>query len=145
MRIIIAFIVAFGIGAGSRWTGVPSLAPQAIIGALLIVAMSTGYVSADRLLKRTSSPSAAVSVSKGATDKLGAHGREAIAHESPATPEPEADTAFWRQRSEALQLIVADLLRTNQQLRASGNAQTSQGDGPVTLHLGLQNKSGDWR
>jgi len=52
MKILIAFIVAFVIGAASRWTGVPSLAPQAIIGALLIVAMSTGYVSADHLLKR---------------------------------------------------------------------------------------------
>ena len=62
MRILIAFIVAFGIGAASRWTGVPSLAPQAIVGALLIVAMSAGYVSADRLLKRTSTPSVAVSL-----------------------------------------------------------------------------------
>src|SRR5271156_5904897 len=97
MRILIAFIVAFAIGAASRWTGVPSLAPQAIVGALLIVAMSTGYVSADRLLKRTSSPS------------------EAIAHESPSTPEPAADTAFWRHKSDGLQLIIADLLRTNQQ------------------------------
>ncbi len=52
MRILIAFVVAFGIGAGSRWTGVPSLAPQAIVGALLIVAMSTGWVSADRYLAR---------------------------------------------------------------------------------------------
>jgi hypothetical protein len=34
MRILIAFIVAFGIGVGSRWTGVPSLAPQAISGSL---------------------------------------------------------------------------------------------------------------
>ncbi|MFY9939670.1 MAG: XapX domain-containing protein [Silvibacterium sp.] len=87
MRILIAFIVAFGIGAASRWTGVPSLAPQAIVGALLIVAMSTGYVSADRLLKRTSSPSVAVSLSTGTTAELGAHGQEAIAHESPSTPE----------------------------------------------------------
>jgi XapX domain-containing protein len=63
MKIVIAFIVAFGIGAASRWTGVPSLAPQAIVGALLIVAMSTGYVSADRLLKRHPSPSVTVSVS----------------------------------------------------------------------------------
>ena len=63
MKILIAFIVAFGIGAGSRWTGVPSLAPQAIVGALLIVAMSTGYVSADRLLKRTASPAVTVTVS----------------------------------------------------------------------------------
>jgi XapX domain-containing protein len=56
MRILIAFIVAFGIGAASSWTRVPSPAPQAILGALLIVAMSTGDVSADRLLKRTASP-----------------------------------------------------------------------------------------
>jgi XapX domain-containing protein len=60
MRILIAFAVAFGIGAASRWTGVPSLAPQAIVGALLVVAMSTGYVSADQLLKRNSSPTAIV-------------------------------------------------------------------------------------
>ena len=66
MKILIAFVVAFGIGAGSRWTGVPSLAPQAIVGALLIVAMSTGYVSADRLLKRNPSPPVTVSVSTGA-------------------------------------------------------------------------------
>jgi len=50
MRILIAFEVAFGIGAGSRWTGIPSLAPQAIVGALLIVAMSTEWVTADRIL-----------------------------------------------------------------------------------------------
>ena len=66
MKILIAFIVAFAIGAASRWTGVPSLAPQAIVGALLIVAMSTGYVSADRLLNRTSPPAVSVSVSTAA-------------------------------------------------------------------------------
>lgn len=45
MRILIAFVLSFGVGAASRWTGVPSLAPQAIVGALLIVAMSTGWVT----------------------------------------------------------------------------------------------------
>jgi XapX domain-containing protein len=73
MKILIAFIVAFGIGAGSRWTGVPSLAPQAIVGALLIVAMSTGYVSADRFLKRISSPAVTVTVSPGASNQQGSH------------------------------------------------------------------------
>jgi XapX domain-containing protein len=138
MRILIAFIVAFGIGAGSRWTGVPSLAPQAITGALLIIAMSTGYVSADRLLKRTSSPSVAVSVSTRASDEQCANGQIA-AYGLPTDPDFEADIAFWRQKSEGLQLIIADLLRTNQQLRASGNAQASQGDDSVTLHLDLRN------
>jgi XapX domain-containing protein len=128
MRIIIAFIVAFGIGAASRWSGVPSLAPQAIVGALLIVAMSTGYVSADRLLKRTSSPSVTASLSPGTTAELGACGQEAIAYESPAASESEADTAFWRQKTEGPQLIIADLLRRNQQLPASGNTQNFPGD-----------------
>jgi XapX domain-containing protein len=82
MKILIAFIVAFGIGAGSRWTGVPSPAPQAIVGALLIVAMSTGYISADRLLKRTPSPTVAVSVSTGARNEQGSHGQ--IAGSSPS-------------------------------------------------------------
>jgi XapX domain-containing protein len=75
MKILIAFIVAFGIGAGSRWTGVPSLAPQAIVGALLIVAMSTGYVSADRLLKRTPSPAVTVAVSAGARNEQSSQGQ----------------------------------------------------------------------
>jgi XapX domain-containing protein len=50
MKILIAFVVAFVIGAASRWTRVPSLAPQAIVGSLLIVAMSTGWIAADRFL-----------------------------------------------------------------------------------------------
>jgi len=52
MRILIAFVLSFSIGAASRWTGVPSLAPQAIVGALLIVAMSTGWVTVDRVLAK---------------------------------------------------------------------------------------------
>jgi XapX domain-containing protein len=88
MRILIAFIVAFGIGAGSRWTGVPSLAPQAIVGALLIVAMSTGYVSADRLLKRTPSPAVTVTVSTGARNEQGSQldGQRVLADPQGAIP-----------------------------------------------------------
>jgi len=82
MKILIAFIVAFGIGAGSRWTGVPSLAPQAIVGALLIVAMSAGYVSADRLLKRNPSPAVTVVVSADARNQQSSHGQ--IAGSSPS-------------------------------------------------------------
>jgi hypothetical protein len=97
--------------------------------------MSTGYVSADRLLMRTLSPSVSVFVSTSVTDELAAHGREVISHESPAIPKPEADTAFWRQKSEALQLIIADLLLTNQQLRASENARTSKATTTQWLHI----------
>jgi XapX domain-containing protein len=85
MKILIAFTVAFGIGAGSRWTGVPSLAPQAIVGALLIVAMSTGYVSADRLLKRIPSPAVTVTASTSARNEQGSH--DQIAGASPSLVE----------------------------------------------------------
>jgi XapX domain-containing protein len=82
MKILIAFIVAFGIGAGSRWTGVPSLPPQAIVGAFLIVAVSTGYVSADRLLKRTPSPTVNVASHQMPGNVPGSHGQ--IAGSSPS-------------------------------------------------------------
>jgi XapX domain-containing protein len=108
MKIVIAFLVAFCIGAASRWTGVPSLAPQAIVGALLIVAMSTGYVSADQFLKRTPSPSAAVSVSMGAKDDQRANGQIAdsstVPIERSATgslqPVPADQTARQGRRAE---------------------------------------------
>jgi XapX domain-containing protein len=63
MKILIAFVVAFAIGAASRWTRVPSLAPQAIVGSLLIVAMSTGWIAADRFLTQKQ-PVAVVHVSR---------------------------------------------------------------------------------
>jgi XapX domain-containing protein len=97
MRILIAFIVAFGIGVASRWTGVPSLAPQAIVGALLIVAMSTGYVSADHLLKRNPSASVTVSLSSGTGAKQGANGQ--IVNSSSA--------AIERSATRRLQLVPA--------------------------------------
>ena len=140
MKVLIAFIVAFGIGAASRWTGVPFLAPQAIVGALLIVAMSTGYVSADRLLKRNSSPSKAASVSAAPTAALATHACEGLPNAPQAIAEPEADTIFWRQKSEVLQVIIADLLLTNQQLRVSGSVHASPGSGKsVTSRLNLEN------
>jgi XapX domain-containing protein len=45
MKIVIASLIAFGIGAGSWWARVPSLAPQAIPGSLLIVAMTKSTCS----------------------------------------------------------------------------------------------------
>jgi XapX domain-containing protein len=139
MKILIAFMVAFGIGAASRWTGVPSLAPQAIVGALLIVAMSTGYVSADRFLKRNPSPSVTVSISTNTSDERGASGQVA-ASGLPVNPDSETDIAFWRQKSEDLQLIIADLISANQQLRASRGLHNSEDSGvSANSHLDLLN------
>ena len=43
MRVVIGFLLAFLIGAGCRFFRIPSPAPNAILGALLVVAMSVGY------------------------------------------------------------------------------------------------------
>jgi XapX domain-containing protein len=52
MKILLAFLVAAAIGACSRWAHIPSLAPQALVGSLLIVAMTSGYVVTDHLLSK---------------------------------------------------------------------------------------------
>lgn len=38
------------VGAGCRWFDIPSPAPPRLIGALLLVAMTLGFLLADRLL-----------------------------------------------------------------------------------------------
>jgi XapX domain-containing protein len=44
----LGFALAFGIGAVCRAMGIPLPAPPVLIGALLVVAMTTGYVLTDR-------------------------------------------------------------------------------------------------
>ena len=38
------------IGAGCRWFGVPVPSPPQLLGALLVVAMTVGYMATDKLL-----------------------------------------------------------------------------------------------
>lgn len=44
MKIILGFILAFSIGVLCRLTGIPVPAPPVIMGALLVVAMTSGYL-----------------------------------------------------------------------------------------------------
>ena len=60
MKLVFGFLLAFGIGVFCRVARIPSPAPQAIIGSLLVVAMSTGYVVADRLIGRGSTSTSAL-------------------------------------------------------------------------------------
>jgi XapX domain-containing protein len=53
MRLILGFLLAFVIGVVCRVARIPSPAPQAIVGALLVASMSTGYVLTERWLGRT--------------------------------------------------------------------------------------------
>ena len=64
MRLILGFALAFAIGAVCRLARIPSPAPNALLGSLLVVAMSVGYIAAERALARPihSSPESAHAV-----------------------------------------------------------------------------------
>ena len=50
MKILIGIAVGFAIGFACRLLGIPSPAPPAIEGALLVLAMTGGYLAVDRWL-----------------------------------------------------------------------------------------------
>ena len=50
MKVLLGFLVAFGIGAFCRLTKIPSPAPQAILGSMLVVSMSVGYIVAGQII-----------------------------------------------------------------------------------------------
>jgi XapX domain-containing protein len=52
MKLLLGFLVAFGIGSFCRLARIPSPAPQAILGAVLVVTMSVGYVVTGQLMAR---------------------------------------------------------------------------------------------
>jgi XapX domain-containing protein len=52
IRIAIGFVLSFMIGAGCRYFDIPAASPPVIPGALIVLAMTLGYSSADRVLVR---------------------------------------------------------------------------------------------
>jgi XapX domain-containing protein len=50
MKWAIGLVLAFAVGFGCRTFGIPSPAPPLIVGALLVMAMTIGYVAVDRWL-----------------------------------------------------------------------------------------------
>jgi XapX domain-containing protein len=58
MKLFIGLVLAFAIGAACRWFDIPAPAPPALQGALLVVAMTSGYIAADRFKKAPSAPPA---------------------------------------------------------------------------------------
>jgi XapX domain-containing protein len=58
MRLILGFLLAFAIGIVCRLARIPSPAPNAIVGALLVVSMSTGYVITEKWIDRASKTTA---------------------------------------------------------------------------------------
>lgn len=49
-RYLAGFLVAFFLGAFCRYVKIPSPAPQALMGSLLVVTVTLGYVLMDRFL-----------------------------------------------------------------------------------------------
>ena len=54
MKIALGLILALLIGIVCRLAGIPVPAPPAIVGALLVVAMTVGFVATDTMLTRHS-------------------------------------------------------------------------------------------
>jgi len=52
MKILLAFLLAFAVGAACRWFDVPVPAPPKLLGALLIITTTIGYMTADSYLAR---------------------------------------------------------------------------------------------
>jgi XapX domain-containing protein len=52
MRIAIGFVLSFLIGAGCRYFDIPAASPPVIPGALIVLAMTLGYSSMDRIVSR---------------------------------------------------------------------------------------------
>ncbi len=52
IRIAIGFILSFIIGVGCRYFDIPAASPPVIPGALIVLAMTLGYSSMDRVLVR---------------------------------------------------------------------------------------------
>jgi len=50
MKVLIGFILAFGIGAACRGFDIPLPAPPRVVGALLVVAITVGFLATDYVL-----------------------------------------------------------------------------------------------
>ena len=50
MKMLIGFALAFGIGAACRWLDIPVPAPPRIVGALLVIAITVGFLATDYVL-----------------------------------------------------------------------------------------------
>ena len=48
--LLLAIGLGLGIGLGCRWFDLPLPAPPKVVGALLVLAITLGFIAADRLL-----------------------------------------------------------------------------------------------
>jgi XapX domain-containing protein len=66
-KTLLAILLGVLIGAGCRWFDVPVPSPPRLLGALLVVAMTLGYMATDKMMRAPSgSGSARMDRSQGA-------------------------------------------------------------------------------
>jgi XapX domain-containing protein len=56
LTIFLGLALGLAIGAGCRWFDVPSPSPPRIVGALLVLAMTLGYLATDYVLSKKLEP-----------------------------------------------------------------------------------------
>jgi XapX domain-containing protein len=66
-KLLIAYLLAFGVGMFCKYFEIPAPAPPVVPGALLVVAMTFGYVVGDKILPKKNSANSATTVSASAT------------------------------------------------------------------------------
>jgi XapX domain-containing protein len=65
MKGLIGLLVGFVLGAMCRWLDIPVPSPPKLLGALLVVATTVGYMAADSFLaKRVTEPNRIVSTAR---------------------------------------------------------------------------------
>ena len=50
LKMIVGIVLGLLIGAGCRWFDIPVPSPPKLVGALLVVAMTIGYMATDKLI-----------------------------------------------------------------------------------------------
>lgn len=56
---IIGLLLGLAIGAGCRWFDIPAPSPPKIVGALLVVFMTLGYLTTDYIMPKANPPAPA--------------------------------------------------------------------------------------
>ena len=86
-KITAGLIVAFLIGAGCRWFDIPLPGPPKIVGALLVVAVTLGYATTDRLIAARFSARGAASTEEMCGGPTGEVAAQTVVHEQAAFQE----------------------------------------------------------
>ena len=58
MKFVLGLLISFAVGVCCRWFDIPVGSPPVLPGALLVLAMTLGYSSTDKLLTRRNAPPA---------------------------------------------------------------------------------------